>query len=86
LGWEVIWVVAGTLFTLTILLRLGLLAYVVVTLFFLGLFTRGPAVTLDLDAWNVGTSFVTLLVLAALAVYGFTVALAGRPAFGGKAL
>jgi hypothetical protein len=29
---------------------------------------------------------VSLLVVAALASYGFTVALAGRPAFGGKAL
>jgi serine/threonine-protein kinase len=85
-GWEVTWVVAGTLFTLTVLLRLGLLAYVATLLFFLGLFTRGPVVTLDLDAWNVGMSFVTLLLVAALAIYGFTVALAGRPAFGGKAV
>jgi hypothetical protein len=36
---------------------------------------RGPALTLDLDAWNVGTSLVTLLLVAALASYGFTVAL-----------
>jgi hypothetical protein len=53
--------------------------------FFTGLLARGVVVTLDFDAWYVGTSFVTLLIVAALAIYGFTVALAGRPAFGGKA-
>ena len=42
---------------------------------------RGP-VTLDLNAWTFGTSLVTLLVVGALALYGFTVALAGQPAFG----
>jgi hypothetical protein len=85
LDWELIWMVGGALFGMTILLRLGLLAYLVM-LFFMGLLTSGPALTLDLGAWNVGTSFVSLLVVAALASYGFTVALAGRPAFGGKAL
>jgi hypothetical protein len=84
-SWELIWVVGGTLFAFTVLLRLGLLAYVV-TLLFVGLLSRGPAVTLDLDAWTVGMSFVTLLVVVALASYGFTIALAGRPAFGGKAI
>lgn len=73
----------GGLFAMTILLRLGLLACVVM-LFFTALLARGP-VTLDLDAWNIGTSLVALLLVAALALYGFTVALAGRPAFGGKA-
>jgi hypothetical protein len=81
-GWALFWAVGGGLFAATILLRLGLLAFVVMLLF-AGLL-RGP-VTLDLDAWNFGTSLVTLLVVAALAIYGSTVALAGRPAFGGKA-
>jgi serine/threonine-protein kinase len=83
-GWELIYMMGGGLFGVTILLRLGLLVYVVMLLF-TGLLARGP-VTLDLDAWNVGTSLVTLLVVAALATYGFTVALAGRPALGGKAV
>jgi predicted Ser/Thr protein kinase len=82
LGWPLLWAIGAGLFTVTILLRLGLLAYVAMLLF-AGLL-RGP-VTLDLDAWNLGTSLVTLLVVAALAIYGFTVALAGRPALGIKA-
>ena len=57
--------VGGTLFAFTILLRLGLLAYFV-TLLFVGLLSRGPAVTLALDAWTVGMSFVTLLVAGAI--------------------
>jgi hypothetical protein len=80
---ELIYMTGGGLFAMTILLRLGLLACVVM-LFFTALLARGP-VTLDLDAWNIGTSLVALLLVAALALYGFTVALAGRPAFGGKA-
>jgi hypothetical protein len=72
---------AGGLFAAPILLRFGLLAYVVMLLV-TGLL-RGP-LTLDLDAWNVGTSVATLLFIAALAIYGFNVALAGRPALGGK--
>jgi len=83
-GSELIYVLGGALFVLAILVRFGLLAFVVL-LFFEGLLARGP-VTLDLDAWNIGASLVMLLVVAALAIYGFTVALAGRPAFGGKAL
>src|SRR4030095_14566349 len=55
LGWELIWIVGGALFGMTILLRLGLLAYLVM-LFFMGLLTSGLALTLDLGAWNVGTS------------------------------
>jgi hypothetical protein len=85
LDWEPIWIVGAALFGMAILLRLGLLAYFVMW-FVTGLLTSGPALTLDLGAWSVGTSFVTLLVVAALSGYGFTVALAGRPAFGGKAL
>jgi hypothetical protein len=84
-GWELIWIVGAALFGLAILLRFGLLAYFMMW-FFTGLLTSVPALTLDLGAWNVGTSVVTLLVVAALSGYGFTVALAGRPAFGGRAL
>jgi predicted Ser/Thr protein kinase len=78
-GWPMFWNVAAGLFVATILLRLGLLTFVAMVLF-AGLL-RGP-VTLDLNAWTFGTSLVTLLVVGALALYGFTVALAGQPAFG----
>jgi hypothetical protein len=81
-GWPVLWNVAAGLLAATILLRLGFLAFVAMVLF-AGLL-RGP-VTLDLNSWILGTSLVTLLVVAALALYGFTVALA-RPTLGGKAL
>jgi hypothetical protein len=39
--------------------------------------------TTDSSAWYAGTSLFLLLVLAALAVYGFRIALAGRPIFSG---
>jgi hypothetical protein len=81
LDWEPIWIVASALFGMAILLRVGLLAYFVMA-FVTGLLTSGPALTLDLGGWNVGTSFVSLLVVAALASYGFMVTLAGRPALG----
>jgi len=82
-GWPLFWNAGAGLFAATILLRFGLLAFVAMLLF-AGLL-RGP-VTLDLDAWSLGTSLVTLLAVATLALYGFTVALAGRPALGGKAV
>jgi len=85
LYWEPIWIVGSALFGIAILLRLGLLPYFVMW-FVTGLLTSGPALTMDLGAWSVGTSLLTLLVVGALSGYGFTVALAGRPAFGGKAL
>ncbi len=82
-GWPMLWNVAAGLFAATILLRLGFLAFVAMLLV-AGLL-RGP-VTLDLNAWTLGTSLVTLLVVAALALYGFMVALAGRRALPGKAV
>jgi hypothetical protein len=81
--WELILVVGTTLFALTVLLHLGLLACVVM-LFFTESFARGPAVTLDVDAWYLGTSIVTLLVVAAVAMYGFTIVLGGRRVFDTK--
>jgi serine/threonine-protein kinase len=82
-GWELIWVVGSGLFGTTILLRVGLLACLVM-LFFTGSLTVG-AVTLDPGAWYFGTSAVTLLVVTALAVYGFLVSLGDRPALSVKA-
>ena len=37
--------------------------------------------THDLSAWYAGSTWVTLLVIAALTAWGFYVALAGRPVF-----
>ena len=78
-GWPLLWAVGAGLFTVTVLLRLGLLAFVAMLLV-AGLL-RAP-VTLDLNAWNFGTSLVTLLVVAVLAVYGFSLTLPRRSAFG----
>ena len=78
-GWPLLWAVGAGLFTVTVLLRLGLLAFVAMLLV-AGLL-RAP-VTLDLNAWNFGTSLVTLLVVAVLAVYGFSLTLPRRSALG----
>jgi serine/threonine-protein kinase len=67
-----------------VLLRVGLLA--AVTAFYVwGLFVLFP-LTWNLDAWYAGSGVVALLVLAALALFGFTTALGGRPALGKAAL
>jgi hypothetical protein len=67
-----------------LLLRLGLLA-AVVEFYVAGLFVLFP-VTGDLRAWYAGAGVTALLVLAGLAFFGFTTALAGRPALGRAAL
>jgi serine/threonine-protein kinase len=63
-----------------LLVRYGLLA--AVTQFYVwGLFIFFP-VTWDLSAWYAGTGVAALIVFAVLVSFGFTAALAGRPAFG----
>jgi serine/threonine-protein kinase len=66
-----------------VFLRFGLLALVFGNFF--GHFLEFPLTT-DSSAWYAGTSLFLLLVLAALAVYGFRIALAGRPMFSGMRL
>jgi hypothetical protein len=66
-----------------VFLRFGLLAFVVGIYF--AHFLDFPLTT-DSSAWYAGTSLFLLLVLAALAVYGFRIALAGKPAFSGARL
>jgi len=66
-----------------IFLRFGLLAWVFANYF--GHFLAFPLTT-DSSAWYAGTSLFLLLVLAALAVYGFRIALAGKPVFSGARL
>jgi hypothetical protein len=61
-----------------VFVRFGLLAWVFANLF--GHCLDFPLTT-DPSAWYAGTSLFVLLVLAALAIYGFRIALAGRPMF-----
>ena len=83
LGWELVWVLAALLLAVTVLLRVGLLALLAMA--FSDLLVRVP-ITLDTHAWYFGNSLVVLLVLGALATYGFLVSLGGRPAFGTNAV
>jgi hypothetical protein len=62
---------------LAVFLRFGLLASLL-SLFTQGVLTLFP-LTPDLSAWYASNTILALLVLAALAAYGFRVALAGRP-------
>jgi len=62
----------------TVLIRFGLL-----TLLVMIIFSSWPnfALTIDPSSWYFGRSVVTMLLFAALAGYGFYIALAGRPLF-----
>ena len=59
----------------------GGLLRLVVTLFVLFSLVEAP-LTLDLSAWYLSRSLAPLLVIMALAVYGFRTSLAGKPVFG----
>jgi predicted Ser/Thr protein kinase len=63
-----------------VLVRVGILAFAV-TIITLQLLTWLP-LTLDGNAWYFGQSFLVLLVIGAVATYGFVIALGQRPAFG----
>jgi serine/threonine-protein kinase len=66
-----------------VFLRFGLLAWVFSNYF--AHLLEFPLTT-DSSAWYAGTSLFLLLVLAAVAIYGFRIALAGRPMFSGMRL
>ena len=66
-----------------VFLRFGLLALVFGNFF--GHLLEFPLTT-DSSAWYAGTSLFLLLVLAALAIYGFRIATAGRPLISGARL
>jgi Protein kinase domain len=68
------------LVALAVLLRVGVLA--TVTMAVVAEATKYLPLTLDTQAWYFGQSLIVLLSINALAIYGFFVALAGRPAFG----
>jgi hypothetical protein len=66
------------LIVLFIMIRLGLLAFMVTVMFsHWGSFV----LTTDFSTWYAGRSLLAILVFAALAVYGFWISLAGRPLF-----
>ena len=66
-----------------VFVRFGLLGLMFA--FFFRHFLEFPLTT-DSTAWYAGTTFFVILVLAALAAYGFRIALAGQPAFSGTRL
>jgi serine/threonine protein kinase len=69
--------------SLIVLIRFGLLALFVFTLYQLALDTL--PVTLDFHRWYIGRSLFLLVLLIGFAVCGFRAALAGRPVFGNLA-
>jgi hypothetical protein len=67
-----------------LLIRFGLLA-IVAQGFFNILMERFPLTT-QMSSWYVGNSVAGILVIAAIAFYGFYTSLGGRPVFGGAGL
>ena len=71
--------------TVLLLTRLGLLS-VVVAPFFHFYFLDGFPLTTQGSAWYAGISLVGILLMSAMALYGFYTSLGGRPVFGGAVL
>jgi len=69
---------------LLLLMRVGMLAFVVLYFLFVS-FVELP-VTLELSAWYAQPTALYLLVVGVLTLYGFYVSLGGRPPFGEKFL
>jgi phosphatidylserine decarboxylase len=67
-----------------VLIRFGLLAFAVQGLFNILLETY--PLTTQGSAWYAGISLAGILLMAAMAFYGFYISLAGQPLFGGKFL
>ena len=70
--------------TVFLLRRVGLL-WIVVAMVFNGLLSNFPLTT-QMSSWYAGISLAVILLLAAIAFYGFHTSLGGRPAFGGPVL
>ena len=70
--------------TVFLLIRFGLLAVVAAGVFndILGSFP----LTTQMSSWYAGMSLTGILLMAAIAFYGFYTSLGGRPVFGGAAL
>jgi serine/threonine protein kinase len=69
---------AGYVAVLFAFARFGLLALVVAEVAYIRL--HSFPITLDTSVWYAGTSALVLIALAAIALYGFRIATAGRPA------
>jgi serine/threonine-protein kinase len=70
--------------TVFLLRRLGLL-WLVATIVFNNILTIFPLTT-QMSSWYAGLSLAGILLMAAMAFYGFYTSLAGRPIFGGAVL
>ena len=70
--------------TVFLLVRFGVLA-VIASIFF-GVFLGNFPLTTDTSAWYASIGFAGILLMAAMAFYGFYTSLGGQPAFGGAAL
>jgi serine/threonine protein kinase len=70
--------------TVYLLRRLGLL-WLVVSFVFAGLLNEFPLTT-QMSSWYAGISLAGILLMAAMALYGFYTSLGARPAFGGAVL
>jgi hypothetical protein len=70
--------------TVFLLIRLGLLSLVASVVF--GTCFLSLPLTMQGSAWYAGISLTGILLMAALAFYGFYTSLGGRPVFGGAAL
>ncbi len=67
-----------------LLIRLGLLALVASVVF--GFCFLSLPLTTQGSAWYAGISLTGILLMAAMAFYGFYTSLGGRPVFGGAVL
>jgi hypothetical protein len=70
--------------TVFLLRRLGLL-WLVVSFVFFGLFDEFPLTT-QISTWYAALSLAGILLMAAMAFYGFYTSLGGRPVFGSPVL
>ena len=78
LAWNLIFNLASVF----LLIRLGLLAFVVQGVFQFSLLSGIPLTT-QVSAWYAGMSVAGILLMAAIVFYGFHTSLGGRPVFGG---
>jgi len=79
----VTWLIGNSL-AVFLLIRFGLLAFVA-SLFFNNLLSNFPLTT-QISSWYAGLSLAGILLIAAMAFYGFYTSLGGRPVFGGVVL
>jgi len=79
----VTWLIGNSL-AVFLLIRFGLLAFVA-SQFFNNLLSNFPLTT-QISSWYAGLSLAGILLMAAMAFYGFYTSLGGRPVFGGVVL